>query len=167
LNVYGASKVAGEHLVRAAAPDSHLIVRSSSLYGCVTSKKGWTFPEMMLNKARAGEELKVVDDQVMAPTYTYDLASRVLELIERDATGTFHVANAGSCSWYEFACATFELVGLNAAVQPVSSGEFPAKAARPKYSVLTGNRRADIGLDPLRNWRDALKAYLVEKGEIE
>ncbi len=166
LNVYGASKVAGEHLVRAVAPESHLIVRSSSLYGCVTSKKGWTFPELMLEKARAGEDLRVVTDQMMAPTYTADAALRVLELLERGAGGTVHVTNTGACSWHEFACATLELAGRECEVEPVSSSDFPARARRPAYSVLASARHKEFGLGPLRPWREALHAYLVEKGEI-
>lgn len=166
LSIYGASKVAGEHLVRATQENNHLIIRSSSLFGCVTSKKGWTFPELMLNKARAGDDLKVVNDQIMAPTYTYDLASRVLELFKAGATGTFHVTNSGSCSWYEFACATFEYTGLHPKISPVSSHEFPAKARRPDYSVLTTIRNKEVDLPPLQHWRDALKKYLKEKGEI-
>ena len=166
LSIYGASKVAGENLVRAAQPDNHLIIRSSSLFGCVTSKKGWTFPELMLRKARAGDDLKVVDNQIMAPTYTYDLASRVLELFTVNATGTFHVVNSESCSWYEFACATFDLAGLTPNIRPVSLSEFPAKARRPEYSVLSSVRIEEINLSPLQTWREALNSYLVEKGEI-
>jgi len=91
LNTYGTSKVAGELLVQAACPRSSLIIRSSSLYGCVTSKKGWTFPELMIRKARAGDPLKVVVDQHMAPTYTFDLASRILALV--DAVVSFSESN--------------------------------------------------------------------------
>ena len=167
LNLYGASKVAGELMVRAALPENHLIIRSSSLFGCVTSKKGWTFPEMMLARARDGQKLQVVGDQTMAPTYTCDLARRVLELLDVNASGTFHVANAGKCSWHDLACATFELVGIETHVEPVSSDAFAAKARRPRYSVLGTARLEAVGLPPLRPWRSALEAYLIEKGEIE
>ncbi len=166
LSIYGASKAAGEQLVRAVLPTDHLIIRSSSLYGCVTSKKGWTFPELMLQKARAGDNLRVVADQMMAPTYACDLACRVLELFEKGASGTVHVANSGACSWHEFACATLELAGLGTDVQPVCSDEFPAKARRPAFSVLASARIHEFGLEPLRPWQDALKAYMIEKGEI-
>lgn len=105
LNVYGTSKVAGEQFVRQAAAD-HLIVRTSSLFGAVTSRKGWTFPETMLRRARAGEPLRVVRDQLMAPTYTRDLAETVLRLVAADARGTVHVTNSGCCSWYYLAVAT-------------------------------------------------------------
>src|SRR5436190_19996251 len=103
LNVYGSAKCAGEHLFSQANP-RHLILRSAGLYGTATSRKGWTFPELMLNKARAGDNLRVVDDQVLSPTYTADLAGKTRELIERNVTGLFHVANSGECSWYELAC---------------------------------------------------------------
>lgn len=167
LNVYGASKAAGENLVRAANPAGHLIIRTSSLYGCVTSKKGSTFPELMLRKARDGESLRVVDDQIMAPTYTYDLTKRVVELLERGARGTFHVANRGSCSWYAFARRTLELAGIGAPIEAIASDAFPSPARRPSYSVLDTERLEEADLGPMRPWEEAVEAYLVEKGEIE
>jgi dTDP-4-dehydrorhamnose reductase len=160
--VYGASKVAGEHLVRIAAPDNHLIIRTSSLYGCTTSKKGWTFPEMILNKARAGEKLRVVDDQIMSTMYTRDLATQTLTLIEAEATGIYHVVNHGTCSWYGFAYATLAMAGVDHPIEAVSSDEFPTKATRPMYSALFSTR-ARRG----RPWQRALSAYLIEKGEIK
>lgn len=165
LNVYGASKVAGEHLVRALGPD-HLIVRTSSLFGVATSRKGWTFPEMMLRRARAGEPLRVVSDQHMAPTYTLDLVRTMVALVEAGATGTVHVANGGGCSWHELATATLELAGVDRAVEPVSSDAFPSVARRPAYSRLGTERLPSLGVRPLRHWREALHAWLVEKGEI-
>ncbi len=167
LNVYGASKVAGENLVRIAAPNNHLIIRTSSLFGCTTSKKGSTFPELMLMKARAGEKLRVVHNQLMVPTYTLDLAARVLALLECSATGTYHVTNSSCCSWWEFARATFDLVGMDVEVEAVSSQQFPSKANRPEFSVLSSRRWRRVGMEPLRGWKDALKAYLIEKGEIK
>lgn len=166
LNVYGASKVAGEHLVRAAT-DNHLIVRSSSLFGVVTSKKGWTFPEMILKRARAGEPLRVVNDQDMSPTYTLDLVRAVVRLVEADAVGTVHANNADGCTWFEFATTTLALAGVPYQVTPVSSDAFPSKAHRPAYSRMQSERWESLALPPLRDWRDALRAYLMEKGEIQ
>lgn len=165
VNVYGASKVAGEHLVRAAT-DDHLIVRSSSLFGVVTSKKGWTFPEMILRRARAGEPLRVVNDQTMSPTYTLDLVRSVISLLEAGATGTVHVTNGGGCTWFEFATVTLALAGVQYDVEPVNSDAFPSKARRPTYSRMDSQRLSDLGVAPLRDWQDGLRAYLVEKGEI-
>jgi len=165
LNTYGASKVAGEHLVRAAT-ENHLIVRSSSLFGVVTSKKGWTFPEMILRRARAGEPLKVVDDQYMSPTYTLDLVGTVIHLLEKNVSGTLHVTNGDGCTWWDFATATLKAVGIDTKIEPVQSSAFPSKAARPSYSRLDSERLESLGVPAVREWREGLHAYLTEKGEI-
>ena len=165
VNIYGVSKVAGEHLVRVAT-DNHLIVRSSSLFGVVTSKKGWTFPEMILQRAKAGEPLRVVNDQYMSPTYTLDLVREVMALLEAGATGTVHVTNADGCTWYDFAQASLDLAGIEHPIEPVGSDAFPAKARRPSYSCLDSERLESLGVDGLRDWRASLRAYLIEKGVI-
>jgi dTDP-4-dehydrorhamnose reductase len=165
LNVYGASKAAGEMMVR-ITHDNHLIVRTSSLYGAVTSKKGWTFPEMIYQKARAGEPLKVVNDQTMSPTYTGDLVKTILGYLEKDARGTFHIAGGGQCSWYDLACATLQLLDIDCDIEPVSSSSFHAKAKRPKYSVLDSMHFARYEITPPRPWQNALEEYLREKGEL-
>lgn len=162
-NVYGVSKWAGERLVMQNNP-RHLIVRSAGLYGTATSRKGWTFPELMINKARAGETLRVVDDQVTSPTFTADLAHKVKELIEHDTTGLFHVANAGECSWFELACATLEYAGLSTSIEPITTAKSQRRAQRPAYSALTSIRLQECGMDPLRPWQEALKEYLHTKG---
>ncbi len=165
LNVYGVSKDAGEQLIRATT-DQHLIVRTSSLFGVVTSKKGWTFPEMIINRARNGQPLKVVNDQYMSPTYTLDLVRTVIALLEVGATGTVHITNAGGCTWFEFASSTLEMAGLDYDVKPVGSDAFPSKAVRPTYSRLDSARFESLGIGPMRHWREALQAYLEEKGLI-
>lgn len=165
LSLYGASKVAGENLVRAATAD-HLIVRASSLFGVVTSKKGWTFPEMILKRARAGEPLRVVNDQYMSPTYTLDLVKTTLALLEKGASGTVHCANGGGCTWHEFAVKTLELAGVSHPIEPVGSDAFPARAKRPMYSRLGSARMASLGLPEMRPWPEALRAYLAEKGVV-
>ena len=165
VNIYGVSKVAGEQLVRVAT-DNHLIVRSSSLFGVVTSKKGWTFPEMILQRAKAGEPLRVVNDQYMSPTYTLDLVREVMALLEAGATGTVHVTNADGCTWYDFAQASLDLAGIEHPIEPVGSDAFPAKARRPSYSSLDSERLESFGVDGLRDWRAGLRAYLIEKGVI-
>ena len=166
LGVYGVSKLAGEHLVRVANP-RHFIIRTCGLYGVATSHKGWTFPELMLKKAQAGEKLRVVQDQVLTPTYTRDLVRAVLAVMEKDRPGLYHLTSAGACSWYEFARATLELAGVRAELEPVSSEAFSARARRPAYSVLASERLSDLGLEGLRPWREALRAYLTEKGVIQ
>jgi dTDP-4-dehydrorhamnose reductase len=136
------------------------------MYGTATSRKGWTFPELMLNKARAGEVLRVVDDQVLSPTYTADLSRRVKELIEHGMEGLFHVTNAGECSWYEFARGVLELAGVDAKIEPIDSVKTQRRAQRPSYSALTSVRLQAFGLSPLRSWRDALCNYLQAKGVV-
>ena len=165
INVYGVSKCAGEQLVRATTPN-HLIVRSASLFGVVTSRKGWTFPEMILGRAEQGQPLRVVDDQYMSPTYTFDLASTVVRLLDQDARGTIHITNDGGCTWFDLATATLELAGLPCPVQAVDSSAFPSKARRPIYSVLASKRLESFDVPPVRHWREALHAYLIEKGVI-
>jgi len=163
LNVYGVSKLAGEQLVAMANP-RHIVVRSAGLYGTATSRKGWTFPELMVNKARAEGKLRVVTDQALSPTYTADLAATTRALMERDARGLFHLANEGECSWYELAAATIELAGIAVEIEPTTTTRLPRRAARPPYSAMRSVRLAETGVAPLRPWRDALADYLAEKG---
>jgi dTDP-4-dehydrorhamnose reductase len=162
LNVYGVSKAAGERLV-AQANERHIVVRSAGLYGTSTSRKGWTFPELMINKARADGLVRVVTDQVLSPTYTADLAHKTRELVERDAAGLFHLTNAGECSWFEFARATFDLAGVEAEMEPIETGETKRRASRPSYSALKTTRVQEAGVSPLRPWEEALGDYLRAK----
>jgi dTDP-4-dehydrorhamnose reductase len=163
LNVYGVSKGAGEQLVMQANP-RHLVVRSAGLYGTATSRKGWTFPELMLNKARTEGIVRVVTDQVLSPTFTADLALKTRELIEQDAVGLFHLTNAGECSWFEFARGVFDLAGVEAKMEPIRTDQTQRRARRPSYSALTTTRLAEVGLSPLRPWKEALGNYLRAKG---
>ena len=165
LSVYGTSKVAGEQLVMQANA-RHLVVRSAGLYGTATSRKGWTFPELMINKARTEGVVRVVTDQVLSPTFTADLARKTKELIEHDAVGLFHLTNAGECSWFEFARGAFEIAGVEAKMEPITTGQLKQRARRPSYSALATARLGEIGLSPLRPWKEALSAYLRTKGMI-
>lgn len=163
LNVYGVSKGAGEQLVMQANA-RHLVVRSAGLYGTTTSGKGWTFPELMLNKARTEGVVRVVTDQVLSPTFTADLARKTKELIEQDAVGLFHLTNTGECSWFEFAQGALELAGVEAKMEQISSGQLQQRARRPPYSALGTTRLEKVGLSPLRPWKEALSDYLGMKG---
>jgi dTDP-4-dehydrorhamnose reductase len=165
LSVYGVSKVAGEQLVMQANP-RHLVVRSAGLYGTATSRKGWTFPELMLNKARNEGVLRVVTDQVLSPTFTADLAGKTKELIEQDAVGLFHLTNAGECSWFEFAQGALELAGVEAKMEQISTEQMNQRARRPPYSALDTTRLEAVGLEPLRPWEEALNDYLRAKEMI-
>jgi dTDP-4-dehydrorhamnose reductase len=165
LSAYGTSKLAGEHLVLAASP-AHLVVRSAGLYGVAgSSGKGGNFVETMLRLARGGKPIRVVDDQVLTPTYTADLAAGVVRLLDAGPPGgIYHLTNAGACSWFEFAGRIFALCGLAPDFGPTTSAAFGAPARRPPNSVLADTRTAALGLPPLRPWPDALAAYLTAKG---
>jgi dTDP-4-dehydrorhamnose reductase len=160
LNVYGASKAAGESLTRIAWEKSW-VVRTSGLYGVRgASGKGGNFVELMLRLAGEGKPIKVVNDQRLTPTYTVDLARTLVGLLESGKYGLYHATCEGECSWFEFAAKIFALQGLSPDLTPVPSTAFPTIAARPAYSVLANMGLAGIGLPPMRPWQDALRDYL-------
>jgi dTDP-4-dehydrorhamnose reductase len=164
INVYGASKLAGEALALIAAPDS-LVLRISSVFGTAGSRgKGGNFVETILAKAQAGERLRVVEDVTMSPTYTADVAEALPALLEVGATGVVHLANAGSCTWFEFARLILELSGLEAPLESVGSDAFPRPARRPRNSALRSRRLERLIARPMRRWQEALRGYLIEKG---
>lgn len=166
LNVYGASKVAGEQAVALAAA-GHLVVRVSSLYGVAGARgKGGNFIETILKRAKEGGALKVVNDQWMTPTYTADAAQAIVGLALQGATGTVHVTGATACTWHAFAAEAVRLCGLSVAVEPVPAATYPSKVRRPRNSALYTGRLASLLGRPLRSWREALPAYLREKGHI-
>jgi dTDP-4-dehydrorhamnose reductase len=166
LSVYGNSKLAGEFLVRGMSR-KHVLIRTCGLYGEAGSRgRGGNFVETMLAKARRGEPIRVVHDQVVTPTYTRDLAEQIAQLLGTDQFGLFHITNEGSCTWYEFAQAIFELASVRADLSPTTSDAYKAPAARPRYSVLENARLKELGLNRMRHWRDALAAYLEEKSRL-
>lgn len=163
LSVYGNSKLAGEYLVRSIAR-RYILIRTCGLYGVAGSRgKGGNFVETMLAKARAGDNIRVVADQVVTPTYTADLAQQVALMLDSGASGLFHVTNEGACSWYEFAQAIFDLAKVNANLSPTSSDLYKTPAIRPKYSVLENARLKQLSLNRMTHWREALASYLHEK----
>jgi len=156
LNPYGASKLAGE---RAAgrAPGS-LVMRTQWLFG----PGGRNFLRAILEAARAGKALRVVDDEYGCPTYTPDLAVGLWRLLETDATGIVHLTNQGACSRLELAAAAVEEAGLDdVELTGIPSAEWPSPTRRPRNAVLTSDRLAEIGLRPLRHWREALRDYVA------
>jgi dTDP-4-dehydrorhamnose reductase len=161
INAYGISKLSGELAVRGACPRSY-IVRTSGLYGVAgSSGKGGNFVETMLRLGAAGQKIRVVDDQVLGPTYTADLAAKIVELATMPAPyGVYHITAAGSCSWYEFARAIFQLSNLSVELSPQSTAESGARARRPRYSVLANDALAAIGLAQIRPWNEGLADYL-------
>jgi dTDP-4-dehydrorhamnose reductase len=163
LSVYANSKLAGESLVRTMAR-RYFLIRSSGLYGKVGSqRKGGNFVEVMLAKASRGEHIRVVNDQLVTPTYTVDLANQIARILPTKHYGLFHMTNEGCCSWYEFAQTIFEMMGIEADLEPTTSELYKAPALRPRYSVLENARLKELGLYHMRHWRDALGAYLKEK----
>lgn len=162
LNVYGASKLAGEFLVRSAAPQ-WLVVRTASLFGNRGSRgKGGNFVATILRQAQAGEVLRVVSDIRMSPTYTLDAADALERLVRAEASGIVHVTNAGSCTWFEFAKAVLRLARTEARLEAVTAQTFSSKAPRPRDSSLTSDRLAGMDGGELRSWEDAVAAYLGE-----
>jgi dTDP-4-dehydrorhamnose reductase len=162
LNVYGASKLAGEWAVRAAGART-LIVRTTGLYGfnaCIG--KGTNFVETMVKRAESGAPTRVVSDETLTPTFSVDLAAQLRLLIERDVPpGAYHATNAGSCSWFEFAREVFALHGATSAPSPISAAEWSSPVRRPRYSVLAHAALAALDLDIMPPWRDALARYMA------
>jgi dTDP-4-dehydrorhamnose reductase len=171
LSAYGASKLAGELLLRAAWP-KHYIVRTCGLYGLAGAsgkaddarlRSSGNFVNTMLRLAAEGRPIRVVDDQTCTPTFTKDLAAQIALLIETEAYGTYHATNDGACTWYEFAREVFRLAGLSVDVQPVSSAAYGAPARRPPYSVLENCALKALGIDRMRPWQEALAEYVAMK----
>ncbi|PED65898.1 dTDP-4-dehydrorhamnose reductase [Priestia megaterium] len=155
LGVYGKSKLAGEQFVR----DFHskfFIVRTSWVYG----KHGSNFVKTMLKLGEEKKELSVVSDQIGCPTYTLDLAHAILELVDTQKYGVYHISNGGSCSWYEFAKAIFEEVGINIDLVPCTTADFPRPAARPANSVFEHMSIKLNNFTSIRHWREALSSFL-------
>src|SRR3974390_1396374 len=160
LNVYGASKAAGEAAVREFA-NQWCIGRTSWLFGAY----GPSFPEKILRASETRPELTVVSDQVGSPTFTRDLASAILQLVHADVHGTLHITNSATCSWFQFAREVLDQAGREAvSVKPVSSSEFPRPAERPRYSILSPVSLNRSGIT-MRNWKDAVTIYLKDLRE--
>ena len=157
-SVYGHSKLAGEAAVRAAAPDQHAIVRSSWLFGLY----GRNFIDTILTRAQTHGELRVVADQIGCPTWTGHLAPALVEIATRQISGIMHVVGNGHCSWYELAKVATEIEGLDCAVTPVGTSEFPRPAKRPAFSALI-NTRPDV--PTLSGWQEGVKEYLKRRSE--
>lgn len=153
---YGKTKLEGEQFIQKIL-DEYFIIRTAWLYGC----DGNNFVKTMLNLSKSHNEINVVNDQIGSPTFTYDLAKGISEIIKTDKYGVYHLTNSGSCSWYEFSKEIFKLANINVKVIPVTTEEFPRPAPRPKYSVLSNDKWIKQGFKPLRNYKEALKEYLL------
>jgi dTDP-4-dehydrorhamnose reductase len=159
LNVYGVSKLAGEAMV-ALTWERSFVVRTCGLYGIAGSRgKGGNFVETMLKKAAEKEPVRVVDDQVLTPTFTGDLADAIAQLIRTESYGLYHISAEGQCSWYEFARKIFELEGLSVDLKPVNTSEFASPVRRPAYSVLSKHKLTSLGI-AMPSWQEGLSRYL-------
>lgn len=158
-SAYGRSKLLGEQLLRANAPQRWMIIRTAWLYG----PGGPCFPQAILNAARAGKPLSVVDDQVGSPTFTFDLAQATLQLIDKGAAGVWHVVNDGQTTWHDFAAAILDEFNVPAPLSRTTSAEWkrtrPNSAVRPAYSVLDIAPFEQITGHRTRHWREALQEY--------
>lgn len=155
LNVYGLTKYEGEEAVRKNV-EKFFIVRIAWVFG-----KGKNFIKTMINLGKTHDHLTVVNDQVGTPTYTYDLARLLVDMIETEKYGNYHATNEGGyITWYDFACEIFRQAGIEVDVAPVSSDQYPAKAKRPSNSRMSKQKLVDNGFELLPTWQDALARYL-------
>jgi len=155
LSVYGRSKFAGEQAVRTLCPRSY-IVRVAWLYG----KHRPSFPQFVLEQARVGKSPTVISDQIGSPTYVADVADRLLQLIQTECYGTYHLTNADPVSRYEFAQALLQAAGIEIEPTPLPFRAWRTPAPRPMYSALTSWRLEWAGVEPMPSWRDAMRRFL-------
>jgi len=167
INAYGVSKAAGEQLIRRHG-ERHFVFRTSGLYGRAgSSTKGYTFVERVLGQAERGEPIRVVDDMTFSPSYARDVASAIRRILQNGTFGTYHVTNAGHCTWFAFAAEAFRLAGLQPTdFQPVSYRSFDRYIDRPAFSALDlgAIARERIALPP--HWMDGLAAYIAERRTV-
>lgn len=164
LNVYGQTKLDGE-LAVANTIDKYFIVRIAWVFGL----NGKNFIKTMLNVGKNHDTVRVVNDQIGTPTYTFDLARLLVDMIETDKYGYYHATNEGGyISWYDFTCEIYKQAGMDTKVVPVTTEEYGlSKAARPFNSRLDKSKLVEAGFTPLPTWQDALKRFLIEIGEID
>ncbi len=155
-SVYGKSKLRGEELVRRQCAD-HLILRTSWLFG----RNGPNFIRTIVDLAWKGTPLRVVNDQRGSPSFSEDVASHTLRMVEAGCRSTYHLTNSGFCTWYDLAVKALEFMGIEGVpVTPVSTREFPRPALRPANSVLANSRLERDGVPPLRPWQGAVREYI-------
>lgn len=156
INVYGKSKLEGEKKVLAYSKS--FIVRTSWVFGI----NGKNFVKTMLRLAETKDKISVVSDQIGSPTYSKDLANRLVDLSLSEKYGIYHITNEGFCSWYDFAKKIFELANKDVKVNPITTEEYPQKAKRPKNSKLNKQCMINNGLELLPSWENALERYFEE-----
>ena len=168
LQMYGISRLAGELVALATAPQHAVVIRTCGLYGLSgATSKGGNFVDKRIADAQTTSELEMGCDQVVSPTYTGDLAQAVLKLIEHPqlVPGIYHLVNECECTWFEFTQAIYEIMNLDVKVRPVDRGGMSGEMRRPLYSALANTKARALGIT-LPHWRDALERYIREKYEI-
>ena len=162
LNIYGRSKLDGE-LTVSGILEKYFIVRIAWVFGL----NGKNFIKTMLNVGKTHDTVRVVNDQIGTPTYTYDLSRLLVDMIETEKYGYYHATNEGGyISWYDFTCEIYKQAGLNTKVIPVSTAEYGlSKAKRPFNSRLDKSKLIENGFQPLPDWKDAVRRYLKEIAE--
>ena len=156
LNVYGQTKYEGELAVQELL-EKYFIVRIAWVFGV----NGKNFVKTMLNLAQTHDTLTVVNDQYGSPTYTYDLARLLVDMVQTDKYSIYHATNEGICTWSEFACEIFKQANVAVKVLPVSAAEYRAKAKRPENSRMSKEKLTENGFERLPSWQDALGRYLA------
>jgi dTDP-4-dehydrorhamnose reductase len=163
-SIYALTKLAGEHAALAYG-DGALVVRGAGLYGVHGSaSKGGNFVQRMVGRAKEQNQLKMVADQRLQPTFTADLARALVDAVNADASGLLHLTASGACSWFEFTEAIMELAGIDVPIEPVQTTIGPGQPDRPLNGVLARPRADALGLAELRPWRDALADYMQRAG---
>jgi len=163
INVYGVSKLAGENFIRYIC-DKHFVIRVCGLFGKAgSSGKGGNFVELMIKLAKEKGAVKVVNDQILTPTYTKNIAQNLLALLKTDNYGLYHMTSEGSCSWWEFANEIFNQLKLKVKNTPVNSNFYKTRAKRPMFSVLENYNLKKLGLNLMNSWQENLRKYLKEK----
>ncbi len=165
-SIYALTRFGGDCMTLTHAPTMGYVVRTCGLFGMAGCKLkgGLNFVDTMIAAARAARPMRVVADQIVAPTPTDDLARQLILMLQRRPDpGLYHAVSHGQCSWHEFASATLTLAGIDHPIEPVSSNEFAAPARRPDYSVLDNARLRHLGMDIMTGWRSGLQRYIEKK----
>lgn len=167
-SVYAISKLAGEYFLRYMLK-KYFLIRTCGLYGTAGPlAKSGNFVDNIVSQTKIVNvhKIKVVNDQILTPTYTIDLANNLKELLKTGKYGLYHITSEGSCSWYKFAQEILRLLDCQINLEPVSSVEYKSPAQRPSYSVLENARLKKVNLNLMKPWQNALTRYMKEKGYI-
>ena len=166
LSVYANTKLSGEYFALNYCDKSY-VVRVSGIYGKVPCRaKGGNFVTTMVKLAKEKPEVRVVNDEILTPTPTYDIAKNTAALIKTDAFGLYHMSCEGEVSWYEFAKVIWETLQLKTPLYAASVKDFPLVVKRPFYSVLENKNLNKLGINQMPYWKEALKKFLVSEVEI-